>query len=79
MEVPEASGKRLFITSGHFDMKVAEIAKKELPGYADQLLTELKSEKPNPLHGFDKSRSKEILKLEYLSLQTPIVETTRFL
>lgn len=80
MEVPEAAGKRFFITAGHFDMKeVAEIAKKRFPEYADKLPTELTSDKPNPLYGFDNSRSKEILRLEYLSLENSVVDTIKFL
>lgn len=50
MEVPEAGGKRFFITAGHFDMKeVADIAKKNFPEYADKLPTELMSDKPDSL------------------------------
>lgn len=55
MEVPEAAEKRFFITAGHFDMKeVAEIAKKRFPEYTDKLPSELTSDKPSPLYGFDK-------------------------
>lgn len=80
MEVPEAGGKRFFITAGHFDMKeVAEIAKKNFPEYADKLPAELKSDKPNSLYGFDNSRSKEILKLEYRALESSVVGTIKFL
>ncbi|KAJ5377186.1 ketoreductase [Penicillium cataractarum] len=80
MEVPEAGGKRFFITAGHFDMKdVAEIAKMRVPEYADKLPTKLTSDKPNPLYGFDNGRSKEILQLEYLSLETSVVDTLKFL
>lgn len=80
MEVPEAGGKRFFITAGHFDMKdIAEIAKKNFPEYADKLPPELASDKPNPLYGFDNSRSKEILQLEYLPLETSVVDTLKFL
>jgi nucleoside-diphosphate-sugar epimerase len=80
MEVPEAGGKRFFITAGHFDMKeVADIAKKNFPEYADKLPTELMSDKPDSLYGFDNSRSKEILNLEYRALQSSVVDTIKFL
>lgn len=80
MEVPEAAGKRFFITAGHFDMKeIAEIAKKNFPEYVDKLPAELISDKPSPVYGFDNSRSKEVLQLEYRSLETSVVDTIKFL
>ncbi|PYH82076.1 ketoreductase [Aspergillus uvarum CBS 121591] len=80
MEMPQAGGKRFFITAGHFDMKeVAEIAKKNFPEYADKLPAELTSDKPTPLYGFDNSRSTEILKLKYQPLETSVVDTIKFL
>ncbi|KAJ5728520.1 ketoreductase [Penicillium malachiteum] len=80
MEVPEAAGKRFFTTAGHFDMKeVAEIAQKRFPEYADKLPTELTSDKPSALYGCDNSRSKEILGLEYLPLESSVVDTIKFL
>ncbi|KAJ5453906.1 ketoreductase [Penicillium daleae] len=80
MEVPDAGEKRFFITAGHFDMKeVADIAKKMFPQYADKLPIELISDKPNPLYGFDNNSSKEILQLEYLSLEKSVVDTIDFL
>ncbi|KAJ5609182.1 ketoreductase [Penicillium herquei] len=80
MEVPEAAGKRFFTTAGHFDMKeVAEIAKKGFPEYADKLPAELTSDKPSTLYGFDNSRSKEIIGLEYLSLENSVFDTIKFL
>ncbi|PYH94495.1 NAD(P)-binding protein [Aspergillus ellipticus CBS 707.79] len=80
MEIPEAAGNRFFITAGHFDMKeVAEIAKKNFPEYADKLPAELISDKPNPLYDFDNSRSREVLGLEYMPLETSVVNTIKFL
>ncbi|KAJ5094433.1 ketoreductase [Penicillium angulare] len=80
MEVSEAGGKRFFITADHFEMKeVAEIAKKNFPEYANQLPAQLLSDKPDSLYGFDNSRSKEILQLEYLPLETSVVDTIKFL
>lgn len=80
IEVPEAGGKRFFITAGHFDMKdVADITKKRFPEYVDKLPTKLISDKPSPLYGFDNNRSKDILHLEYLPLENSVVDTIKFL
>lgn len=80
IEVPEAGGKRFLITADHFAMKdVAEVAKKNFPEYADKLPTELISDMPSPVYGFDNSRSKEVLQLEYRPLEACVVDTLKFL
>jgi hypothetical protein len=47
--------------------------------YTDKLPSELTSDKPSPLYGFDNSRSKEIFRVEYLSLEKSVVDTIKFL
>lgn len=80
MEVPGASGKRFFTTSGHFDMKeVAEIVKTNFPEYANKLPDNLLSDKPNPLYGYDNSRSKSVLQIEFSPLERTIVDTYKAL
>ena len=72
MEVPEAGGKRFFVTAGHYDMaEVAAIAKKY---WAVQLPGKLESDKPNPVYGYDNGRSKDILGLSYLPLEKCVVD-----
>ncbi|KAJ5757386.1 ketoreductase [Penicillium nucicola] len=80
MEVSEAGGKRFLVTEGHFDMKnVAEIVQKNLPAYADKFPPVLESDKPNPLYGYDNSLSKKVLGLEYLPLETSVLDTIKTL
>ena len=76
IEVPEAAGKRFFITAGHFDNKeVAEIVQKHFPEYASGLPAKLVSDKLDPLYGYDNSRSKQVLGLNYRPLEETVVDT----
>ena len=80
IEVPEAAGKRFFVTAGHYDNEdIANIVKKELPEYASYLPSNYKSDKPAALFGYDNSRSKEILGLSYTPLEKTVVDTIKSL
>ena len=78
LEVPEAGGKRFFLTAGHYsNADIAEIIKKDFPDLADKLPAEIKSDKPADVYGYDNSRSKEVLGLKYRRLEGTIDDTVK--
>ncbi|KAJ9609731.1 Glycine-rich RNA-binding protein 2, mitochondrial [Cladophialophora chaetospira] len=80
LEVPEAGGKRFFITAGHYsNADIADIIKKDFPDLADKLPSELKSDKPADVYGIDNSRSKEVLGLKYRELKDTVDDTVKSL
>nr|KAK5442247.1 Glycine-rich RNA-binding protein 2, mitochondrial [Exophiala xenobiotica] len=80
MEIPEAGGKRFFVTAGYMSNgEIASIIKTKFPDLADKLPADLKSDRPEDIFGFDNSRSKQVLKLEYRSLEDSIVDTVNSL
>lgn len=84
LEKPAAAGKRFFVTAGPFSYKeVAEIIVADFPEYHDQLPTREVLEKgappPEQRLGYDNTRSKEILGLEYGSLKKAVIDTVQSL
>ena len=80
IEVPEAAGKRFFITAGYYDnAEIADIVKKDFPEYAEQFPSEYKSDKPDQIYGIDNSRSKNVLGLTYTPLEKTVVDTIKSL
>ncbi len=80
LEVPEAGGKRFFVTAGHYsNAEIAEIIKKDFPDLADKLPAEIKSDKPADVYDIDNSRSKELLGLKYRSLEGTVDDTVKSL
>ncbi|KAL4941884.1 hypothetical protein BDV06DRAFT_235783 [Aspergillus oleicola] len=76
LEVPEAGGKRFFVTAGHCSNKRIVDA----IGKAKQNLSHLLPEKPvddfpEDCYGFDNSRTREILGVEFRSLVEGIGDT----
>lgn len=83
MEKDEASGKRFFTIHGIASNKdVAEVISKNFPEYKDRVPTGEGLE-AGALHGVwygsDNSRSKEVLGLEYTSLEKSVCDTVRSL
>jgi nucleoside-diphosphate-sugar epimerase len=80
IELPQAAGKRFFITAGHMaNSDLASAIKKGFPELAPRLPEKLKSDLPEDIYAYDNSRSKEVLGLEYRSLQQSVVDTVRSL
>lgn len=81
-EVPEAANKRFFVLSGLFSNKdVAQVIRKNFPNQKD-IPTETTPGGEFPAEGyakFDNSRSKEVLGLQYHSLEQTIVDTVKSL
>ncbi|KIW47875.1 uncharacterized protein PV06_00531 [Exophiala oligosperma] len=80
MEVPEAGGNRFLCTAGYVSNgEIASIMKKNFPALADKLPTDLKSDRPEDVYGFDNSRSKKVLGIEYRKLEDSVVDTVNSL
>lgn len=80
LEVPEAGGKRFFITAGHYSNgEIASIIKSKFPDLASKLPEDLKSDIPEDVYGFDNSRSKEVLGIKYRSLEESVIDTVKSL
>ncbi|EXJ57963.1 dihydroflavonol-4-reductase [Cladophialophora yegresii CBS 114405] len=80
LEVPEAGGKRFFVTAGHYsNADIAGIIKKNFPHLADKLPAEIKSDKPADVYDIDNSRSKQMLRLKYRTLEESITDTVKSL
>ena len=79
-ETRETYGKGFFCVAGHMsNSEIAEIVRDNFPEYKDRLPTELKSDRPGDVYGYDNSRSIELLGLEYRSLDMCIVDTVKSL
>jgi len=83
MEKPEAGGNRFFIVQGHFsNQQLADIISKEFPDLSDKLPEKREENDGFPADGLykiDNSRSKQILGLQYKSLNQSIVDLVKVL
>jgi nucleoside-diphosphate-sugar epimerase len=80
LEVPEAGGKRFFITAGHYSNgEIASIIKSKFPDLANKLPEDLKSDIPEDVYSFDNSRSKETLGIKYRGLEESVTDTVKSL
>lgn len=81
LEMPEAAGKRFFLIAGyHSNKEIVEIIKSmshelavRLPADLDKFEVDIPG--PGERYGFDNKQSREVLGIEYASLQTTIKET----
>ncbi|EXJ90270.1 dihydroflavonol-4-reductase [Capronia coronata CBS 617.96] len=80
METSAAGGKRFFVTGGHMSNGiVASIIRKEFPEFADRLPADIDTSLPADIFGYDNSRSKEILGIEYRKLEDTVRDTVKSL
>lgn len=83
IEKPEAGGKRFFITAGQFsNQQMADIIIKNFPQLADKLPAERESNDGFPEGGVydsDNTRSRQVLGIEYISLEKSIVDLVNVL
>lgn len=87
IELPEAAGKRFFITAGYFsNEQIAEIIRKNFPEYKDKLPEPIPngpggfpggSEKS--LYKYDNKRTREVLGIEFRSLEDSITDLVKSL
>ena len=81
LEVPEAAGRRFFLVAGHFSNKeLAELVaamspelKAQLPAKLDEVADDLPA--PDKRYGFNNKQSREVLGVEYLSLEKSVKDT----
>jgi len=80
IEVPEAAGKRFFVTAGYFSNKdIIEAIRKNFPDLAKNLPDHPESDMPADIFKYDNSRSIKILGLKYRSLEECVVDTVKSL
>lgn len=83
IEIPEAAGKRFFVTAGHFSNKeIADIIRKNFPEFEKNLPAKDKTGGEYPeggLYKFDNSQSVDVLGVKYKSLEESIVDTVKSL
>lgn len=79
IEVPEAGAQRFFVTAGHYTNKdVVDIIRDAYPEIKDRL-PEATSDLPEDVYGYDNSKSRQVLGLEYRSLKEAVVDTAKSL
>ena len=86
VELPKAAGKRFFTTAGYFsNREIADIVRKNFPQLGAKLPKDDAKGGDYPpggkeaIYGYDNSRSKEVLGLQYRSLEESIVDTVKSL
>ncbi|RYP73921.1 hypothetical protein DL771_003363 [Monosporascus sp. 5C6A] len=77
LTVPRAGGNRFYVVGGHFSNKrIADIIRKRYPQLSANLPPpESDDDLPDGVYGFDNSKSREILGLEYRGLEDSVVDT----
>lgn len=77
IEVPEAGGKRFFVTAGYFTNKdVADAIRQTHPQLESKLPPkDAPSDLPAGIYGFDNSRSRELLGLTYTPWNKTVGDT----
>jgi len=80
IEREEAQGKRFFVTAGFYrNNDVADAIKKEFPELAEKLPEKYEADPKEFPFKIDNSRAKEVLGLEYRSLETSVTDLVRSL
>ncbi|CAH0039091.1 unnamed protein product [Clonostachys rhizophaga] len=76
IEVPEAGGKRFFVVAGHCSHKqIVDGLRKTHPELSSRLPENPRDDFPTDVYGYDNSRAREILGIEFKSLQDCIRDT----
>lgn len=83
VEVPEAGGKRFFLTAGYYsNREIVDIIRDAFPDLASNLPTKETSGGEYPeggIYKYDNSRAKDILGIKFRSLRESIVDTVKSL
>ncbi|KAI0010492.1 hypothetical protein F4779DRAFT_627188 [Xylariaceae sp. FL0662B] len=79
MTVPAAGGHRIYVVAGHFSNKrIADIIIKSHPELSTRLPPEDAADDfPADVYGYNNARSRDILGMEYLSLEKSINDTVK--
>ncbi|KAI0503207.1 hypothetical protein F5B22DRAFT_640310 [Xylaria bambusicola] len=73
MTVPKAGGNRFYVVGGHFTNKqIVDIIRDKFPSLADRFPADTVSDLPDDVYNFNNSKSREVLGIEYTSLQKTI-------
>lgn len=75
---PAAGGRRFYVVGGYFsNKKLADIIRARYPGLAGVLPDEgsVEDDFPADVYGFDNSRSREVLGIEYRGLEEGVADT----
>jgi len=82
-ELPEAANKRFFVTAGYFsNEEIADIVREGFPELGEKVPVKGTSGGGYPadgIYGYDNSRTKEVLGIEFTSLKSSIVDTVKSL
>lgn len=80
VEKDDAQNKRFFVTAGSYRFsEIADIIKKNFPALADQLPEKTKRDPEQDPFKYDNSRSKEVLGIQYRSLEDSITDLVKSL
>lgn len=81
IELPEAAGKRFFVTAGYMSNKhIANCIGKNFPELRSQLPPDdTEGDMPEDVYKYDNSRSREVLGLEFRSLEECVKDTVKSL
>ncbi|KAI2615412.1 ketoreductase [Hypoxylon sp. NC1633] len=79
MTVPAAGGNRFYIVGGYFSNKrIADVVRKLYPELAARMPPEdAPDDFPDDVFGFDNGRSRTVLGMEYIGLETCVRDTVR--
>lgn len=79
LTIPEAGGHRFYIVGGHFsNKKIAEVIRESFPRMADRLPPEdVPDDFPDDVYRFDNGKSRDMLGLEYTSLEKSVRDTVQ--
>ncbi|KAI1765705.1 ketoreductase [Hypoxylon sp. FL1150] len=79
MTVPEAGGNRFYIVGGHFsNKKIADVIRKVFPELAGRLPpADAQDDFPDDVYGFDTSKSRRVLGLEYTGFEKSVKDTVQ--
>ena len=82
-EVKEAENKRFFVTAGHFSNKeIADVIRDNFPNLKDKVPAKDVKGGDYPeegFYGFDNSRTKKVLSMDFRDLKESIVDTVKSL
>lgn len=81
IELPEAAGKRFFVTAGHMSNKeIADSMRRHFPELSSKLpREESENDMPKDIYKYDNSRSLDVLGLSYRSLDECVKDTVKSL
>lgn len=78
MVLPEAGGQRFYLVSGHFSNKrIADVIWEKCPVFRTMLppVEETRDDLPPDVYGFDNTKSRAVLGIEYRALEDSVQDT----